>query len=42
MKPKIGLLAEVQEEGYTGMKNSYATAIEAAGGIPFLLPYSKN
>jgi putative glutamine amidotransferase len=42
MKPRIGLLAEVKEEGYTGAKNSYSAAIEAAGGIPFILPYSEN
>ena len=42
MKPRIGLLAEINEEGYTGAKNSYSTAIEAAGGIPFILPYTEN
>lgn len=42
MKPRIGLLAEIKEEGYTGAKNSYSAAIEAAGGIPFILPYSER
>ncbi len=42
MKPKIGLLAEIKEDGYTGAKNSYVVAIEATGGIPFILPYSEN
>ena len=42
MKPRIGLLAEIKEEGYTGVKNSYSAAIEAAGGIPFILPYSER
>ena len=42
MKPRIGLLAEIKEEGYTGAKKPYSAAIEAAGGIPFILPYSES
>lgn len=42
MKPIIGLLAEVNEEKKNAMNHSYAAAVEMAGGIPLLLPYSEN
>ena len=40
MKPIIGLIAEVDDEKKNGLKHSYASAVEAAGGIPLLLPYT--
>ncbi len=42
MKPIIGLIAEVDDEKKNGMKHPYSVAIEAAGGIPLLIPYSEN
>ena len=42
MKPKIGLLAEVDNERYSGVKGAYAAAVEAAGGLPLLLPFSES
>ena len=42
MKPLIGLTTEVDEEKRTRIRNSYITAIEDAGGIPFPLPYTEN
>ena len=42
MKPIIGLFAEVDAEKKNGMKHSYSAAIELAGGIPVLLPYTEN
>ncbi len=42
MKPCVGLLAEVDGEKKIGMNHSYSAAIEAAGALPLLLPYSEN
>ena len=39
MKPIIGLLAEVDDNRYTGVRNAYVSAIECAGGLPLLVPY---
>ena len=39
MRPIIGLLAEVDDARYTGVKHAYVSAIEGAGGIPLLIPY---
>ena len=42
MKPIIGLLAEVDTDKKNGLNYSYSAAIELAGGIPVLLPYTEN
>ena len=42
MKPIIGLLAEVDAEKKNGLNASYAAAVEMAGGIPVLLPFTEN
>ena len=39
MKPIIGLLAEVEDTCYSGVRNAYVSAIECAGGLPLLIPY---
>ena len=41
-KPVIGILAEVDGELLTKVKNTYIKAIEAAGGIPLVFPYVEN
>lgn len=42
MKPIIGLLAEVDADKKNGLNYSYSAAIEAAGGIAVLLPYTES
>ena len=42
MKPIIGILADVDENRVSKMNNTYARAIEAAGGLPILLPYVES
>ena len=39
MKPIIGILAEVEDNRYSGVRNAYVSAIECAGGLPLLIPY---
>lgn len=42
MKPIIGMLAEVDDERLTHVRPAYVHAIEAAGGLPLLLPYIED
>ena len=42
MRPIIGVLAEVEDTGYSGVKNAYIKSIENAGGLPLLLPFVKE
>ena len=42
MKPIIGILAEVDDSLYCGVKNTYVSAIEDSGGLPMLIPYVKE
>lgn len=42
MKPIIGILAEVNDELTTAVKNTYIRAITVSGGAPVLLPYTDN
>ena len=42
MRPIIGILAEVEDTGYSGVKNAYINSIENAGGLPLLLPFIKR
>ena len=42
MNPIIGILAEVDDERLTCVLPTYIHAIEAAGGLPLLLPYVEN
>ena len=39
MRPVIGMLSVVNDECVTSVVPTYAAAIEAAGGLPLLLPY---
>ncbi len=39
MKPIIAILAEVDSERNTGVRNTYIRAIEQSGGVPVLIPY---
>ena len=39
MKPVIGMLSVVNENKIASVAHTYADAIEAAGGLPLLLPY---
>ena len=41
-KPIIGIFAEVDENLATSIRRNYVSALEGAGGIPFLLPYVNN
>lgn len=40
--PLIALLAEVDDDKRSGVKNSYTEAIVAAGGAPVLIPYTES
>ena len=42
MSPIIGILAEVDSEISTKVKNSYIDAVEKSGGCPMLLPYVRD
>ena len=42
MQPIIGMFAEVDGEKYTRIDYQYTRAIEACGGIPFLIPYTDD
>jgi putative glutamine amidotransferase len=42
MKPIIALTAEIDENGATKINRQYIKAIECAGGIPFVLPYTED
>jgi len=42
MKPIIGILAEVDNDLTTTVKNTYIKAITASGGAPILLPYTTD
>ena len=42
MKPIIGILAEVDNDLTTAVKNTYISAITASGGAPILLPYTTD
>ena len=39
MTPIIGILAEIDNDQTTSVKNSYVKAITVSGGAPILLPY---
>ena len=39
MRPLIALLAEINDERYSGVQQAYVHAIEASGGTPMLIPY---
>ena len=40
--PIIGLLAAIDDEATATLLSPYATAIESAGGLPLLLPYTER
>ena len=42
MKTIIGLLGEVNDEYKAGLKRAYTAAVEKAGGLPVLLPYTND
>ena len=42
MKPIIGILADVDRNRVTSVKGDYISAIEMAGGVPFVFPYVQN
>lgn len=42
MKPIIGLLAGVDDERTTSVPHAYVSAIQNAGGVPVLIPYTSN
>lgn len=42
MRPIIGLLAAVDNDGTTTLFHPYARAIEQSGGVPLLLPYTES
>ena len=42
MIPVIGISAEVDNEKDIKLKNTYVHAIEAAGGLPMVLPYTQD
>ncbi len=41
-KPIIGIISDVDVDFVSSVKNDYVKAIEASGGTPILLPYSKK
>lgn len=42
MRPIIGITPEIAEDGKISLNHAYTHAIEAAGGIPLLLPCTEN
>ena len=42
MRPKIGLLVAVDDDRNSSLKDTYVRAVEEAGGIPVLLPYTED
>lgn len=42
MKPIIAITPEVDENAVTRLNNTYIKAIEIAGGIPFVIPYTAS
>ena len=42
MKPIIGILAEIDNEQTTLLRNAFARAVEESGGVPILLPYVRD
>ena len=42
MKPIIAITPEVDENAVTRLNNTYIKAIEMAGGIPFVIPYTAS
>ena len=42
MNPIIGMLASVDDEATTSVLRPYTSAVERAGGVPVLLPYTEN
>ena len=42
MRPIIGITPEIAENGNISLRYAYTHAIEAAGGIPLLLPYTED
>lgn len=42
MKPIVGIFAEVDGNLVTSVKGDYISAVEKAGGVPFVFPYVEN
>ena len=42
MKPIIGILGPVDDDGSINLLHTYSAAIEKAGGVPILLPFTEN
>ena len=42
MTPKIGLIANIENDLRVNMHGAYGTSIEKAGGVPLLLPYVES
>ena len=42
MQPIIGIIGKTDENKKSEVNNDYVGAIEKSGGVPILLPYSKN
>lgn len=42
MKPTIGILPNINDEGVLSLDRAYVQAIERVGGIPVILPYAEG
>lgn len=42
MKPTIGILPNINDEGIISLDRAYVQAITRVGGIPIILPYAEN
>jgi putative glutamine amidotransferase len=42
MKPIIAILGAVDDDKTVTLQNTYTRAIEAAGGLPLIIPYTEN
>ena len=42
MRPIIAILGAIDDERTLNLQNTYTRAIESAGGIPFVIPYTEN
>ena len=42
MIPKIGLIANIENDLRVNMHGAYGLSIEKAGGLPLLLPYVED
>ena len=42
MKPTIGILPNISDEGVISLDRAYVQAIERVGGIPIILPYAED